>query len=315
MNGTMFCAAATPMWRAVSGEPVNETRRTPGCATSAAPISSPIPCTMLKTPGGKPASATRSASSEQESGDHSAGLRIIVDPAASAGAVFQVDSMNGAFHGRDHDGRAARHPDHAVRRPVRLPHALLVGDGEVGVAAVVPRAAVDQARLQRPQQHRHVDALDRGEPLDVRVDQVGEAVQVDRPPGGPERGPGREGVGRGGDGEVGLALTAAGDLAERLLVDRRDVGERALARDALAADEVVRRDLDAGDVHGACRSRVVTTFPNAIVPTSTVVWPPSTGITAPLTYDASAERSQATVPAISSGELGRRNGTSAVTSA
>ena len=95
----MFLAAATPMCRAVSGEPVNEMRLTPGFSTSAAPISSPIPCTMLNTPGGKPASATRSASSEHESGDHSAGLRIIVEPAASAGAVFQVESMNGAFQG------------------------------------------------------------------------------------------------------------------------------------------------------------------------------------------------------------------------
>ena len=66
---------------------------------SAAPISSPIPWTTLKTPGGKPASATRSQRSEQESGDHSAGLRITVQPAASAGAVFHVESMNGAFHG------------------------------------------------------------------------------------------------------------------------------------------------------------------------------------------------------------------------
>ncbi len=66
---------------------------------SAAPISSPIPWTTLKTPGGRPASATRSQRSEQESGDHSAGFRITVQPAARAGAVFQVESMNGAFHG------------------------------------------------------------------------------------------------------------------------------------------------------------------------------------------------------------------------
>ncbi len=58
-----------------------------------------MPCTTLKTPGGSPASATRSASSEHESGDHSAGLSTTVQPAASAGAVFQVESMNGAFHG------------------------------------------------------------------------------------------------------------------------------------------------------------------------------------------------------------------------
>ena len=87
------------MCRAVSGEPVNEIRRARGSATSAAPTSSPIPCTTLNTPGGKPASPVRSASSEQDSGDHSAGLSTTVQPAASAGAIFQVESMNGAFHG------------------------------------------------------------------------------------------------------------------------------------------------------------------------------------------------------------------------
>ena len=87
------------MWRAVSGEPVNEIRRSSGCETSAAPTCSPIPCSTLKAPGGKPASAVRSASSEQESGDHSAGFSTTGQPAASAGATFQVDSMNGAFQG------------------------------------------------------------------------------------------------------------------------------------------------------------------------------------------------------------------------
>jgi hypothetical protein len=33
------------------------------------------------------------------SGDHSAGLRTIVLPAASAGAMRQVDSISGAFQG------------------------------------------------------------------------------------------------------------------------------------------------------------------------------------------------------------------------
>ena len=32
-------------------------------------------------------------------GLHSAGLCTTVQPAASAGAIFQVDSMNGVFHG------------------------------------------------------------------------------------------------------------------------------------------------------------------------------------------------------------------------
>ena len=99
MNGTRFAAAAPAMWRPVSGEPVKLTRRSSGWATRAAPASSPIPWTTLNTPGGKPASSARPASSEQASGDHSAGLSTTVQPAASAGAVFQVESMNGAFHG------------------------------------------------------------------------------------------------------------------------------------------------------------------------------------------------------------------------
>jgi hypothetical protein len=41
--------------RAVSGDPVNEIRRTRGSPTRAAPTSSPRPWTILKTPGGNPA--------------------------------------------------------------------------------------------------------------------------------------------------------------------------------------------------------------------------------------------------------------------
>ena len=70
-----------------------------GSEISAAPTSSPIPWTMLNTPGGNPASSTRSASTEALTGDHSAGLSTTVLPAARAGAHFQVESMNGAFHG------------------------------------------------------------------------------------------------------------------------------------------------------------------------------------------------------------------------
>ncbi len=202
VKGTMFFAAACPMWRAVSGEPVNETRRTPGCETRAAPASSPMPCTTLKTPGGKPASTVRSASSEADSGDHSAGLRTTVQPAARPGAHFQVESMNGAFHGRDDGRRAARHAQHAVAGAVRLPLAPGVGRGEVGVGAEVARPAGDHARLQRAQQHRHVLALDGGKPLDVGVDQVGEAVQVLGAARGAERGPGGERVLRGPHGVV-----------------------------------------------------------------------------------------------------------------
>src|SRR5439155_16253114 len=99
VNGTRFPAADVATSRPVSEEPVKLTRRRRPFATSAAPASSPIPWTTLKTPGEIPASSVKSARSEQESGAHSGGLRTIVQPAASAGAVFHVDSMKGAFHG------------------------------------------------------------------------------------------------------------------------------------------------------------------------------------------------------------------------
>lgn len=94
-----LAAAARAMCRAVGTEPVKLIRRTSGCETRALPTSVPYPCTTLRTPAGSPASAAMSASSEAVSGDHSAGLRITVFPAASAGATFQVASISGAFHG------------------------------------------------------------------------------------------------------------------------------------------------------------------------------------------------------------------------
>ena len=85
--------------RPVLASPVNAIRSTLGCAESGAPTVSPNPCTTLKTPRGTPASSSTEASSVDDSGDHSAGFRTIVFPAASAGAMRQVESMSGAFHG------------------------------------------------------------------------------------------------------------------------------------------------------------------------------------------------------------------------
>src|SRR4051812_4725562 len=70
-----------------------------GCSVSARPASSPNPCTVLSTPSGTPASLTRRDSRSAVTGDHSAGLCTTVQPAASAGAIFQVESMKGVFHG------------------------------------------------------------------------------------------------------------------------------------------------------------------------------------------------------------------------
>src|ERR1700733_5021407 len=70
-----------------------------GCSVKALPASSPMPCTVLSTPSGTPASFTSFARISAVTGDHSAGLCTTVQPAASAGAIFQVESMNGVFHG------------------------------------------------------------------------------------------------------------------------------------------------------------------------------------------------------------------------
>src|SRR5260221_4035638 len=70
-----------------------------GCSVSALPASSPMPCTVLRTPSGRPACLASLVSRSAVTGDHSAGLWTTVQPAASAGAIFQVDNMNGVFHG------------------------------------------------------------------------------------------------------------------------------------------------------------------------------------------------------------------------
>ena len=64
-----------------------------------APASSPNPVTTLKTPSGKPARSTSAANSNVEAGACSAGLTTNVQPAASAGASFQLINSIGEFHG------------------------------------------------------------------------------------------------------------------------------------------------------------------------------------------------------------------------
>ena len=87
------------MMRPVVLSPVNEMSGTSGCFTSASPASSPSPLTRLNTPSGRPASSKIVAQSPAESGVNSAGLSTTVQPDASAGASFQLSSMNGVFHG------------------------------------------------------------------------------------------------------------------------------------------------------------------------------------------------------------------------
>jgi len=65
----------------------------------ASPTPGPSPLTRLKTPGGKPASSIISASSMAESGAISVGLRMTVQPTASAGATLSMVWFIGQFHG------------------------------------------------------------------------------------------------------------------------------------------------------------------------------------------------------------------------
>ena len=53
----------------------------------------------LRTPGGSPASWKRRVIASAVSGVSSAGLRIIVQPAATAGPTLRVTIASGKFHG------------------------------------------------------------------------------------------------------------------------------------------------------------------------------------------------------------------------
>src|SRR3989338_9032243 len=58
-----------------------------------------MPFTRFRTPAGRPASWQISARIRAVSGLNSAGLWTTVQPAAKAGAIFNVDNINGVFHG------------------------------------------------------------------------------------------------------------------------------------------------------------------------------------------------------------------------
>ena len=75
------------------------TARMRGSSTSAFPIAPPGPVTTLITPGGRPASTSASASRWVHTGVSEAGFSTTVQPATSAGAVFQTGIAKGKFHG------------------------------------------------------------------------------------------------------------------------------------------------------------------------------------------------------------------------
>jgi hypothetical protein len=99
LQGTRLAPAARAMTRAVGTDPVKEIRANRLSETSCAPVTAPVPCTTLNTPGGRPAASAASARMEQLSGAHSGGFTTTVLPEASAGPTFHVVSIRGEFHG------------------------------------------------------------------------------------------------------------------------------------------------------------------------------------------------------------------------
>ena len=84
----LTCAPQTsPIFLPTSVEPVNVTMSTSGWATRRSDASR-VAATMLITPGGNPASVTRSAIANSVSGSGSGALTTAVQPATIAGAIF-----------------------------------------------------------------------------------------------------------------------------------------------------------------------------------------------------------------------------------
>ena len=211
-------------------QPVNAMRSTPGWAVRAAPASSPMPCTTLNAPSGRPASCAMSASIDAVSGAHSGG--------------FRIDGVAGRERGRhppgrehqrrvprgDHDRDAARIPGHALGEPVVVLRAGLEREQLVGEEPEVARDPRHHRVPHRAQQRPVVAGLDRRELGHPRLDPVGDAVQHLGAFLRRHRAPGLARRTRGGDRSVDLVGAAPRDLGDRLLVDRRDVGERAARR-------------------------------------------------------------------------------------
>ena len=92
-------AQAAMMAAPLRVDPVNVTFAMRGWRHKAAPAPWPSPWTMLKIPGGMPASMASSASRSTENGVISEGLRTTALPAASAGATFHEAITSGRFQG------------------------------------------------------------------------------------------------------------------------------------------------------------------------------------------------------------------------
>src|SRR6201990_411372 len=79
--------------------PVKPTWATSGWETSGTPTSAPKPVTTFTTPSGKPACWNSAANSTIEADVNPDGLITAVQPAARAGASFQLVRVSGEFQG------------------------------------------------------------------------------------------------------------------------------------------------------------------------------------------------------------------------
>src|SRR4051812_30289764 len=98
-TGVRCSAAAAITARPVDTPPVNDTRSTPGCATSRRPRSGCGPDSTLTTPGGS-ASANSANTCNTVSGQVGGTLTTVVLPAASAGPSFVIATATGQLNGR-----------------------------------------------------------------------------------------------------------------------------------------------------------------------------------------------------------------------
>ena len=106
-------AASCMILRAVAWLPVKEILFTPRWAASAAPAVAPKPGTTLKTPAGKPASATSLAISSAVTGVCSAGLTTMALPAAKSRTDLPRIEQDRRIPGQDG-------ADHAHGLPARI---------------------------------------------------------------------------------------------------------------------------------------------------------------------------------------------------
>ena len=146
-------------------------------AISGAPASAPKPCTTLNTPSGRPASWAMSASRDAVSGAHSDGLSTTVLPAANAGAIFQVASISGAFHGVMIGDDAGRVVAHVIAVPAGLAVGMVEPLEEVGEEPEVVGDPGHHAAPVRAEQGAVVAGLDDGQVVGAGVDAVGDRVQ------------------------------------------------------------------------------------------------------------------------------------------